>query len=58
MVKSKSLPPAVLDKSLDADFQTVMKHVGFLGTPREVVTVRDMQNRYAKLLLLGKYIKE
>lgn len=41
--------PIVLMKSLDADFDTVMKSVAFSTTPREVVTIEDMQELHAKV---------
>lgn len=35
-------------KVSDADFQTVMKSVGFHKTPREALTIGDMELFYAK----------
>lgn len=40
-------------KVSDADFQTVMKSVGFNRTPREALTVRDMEAFHAKQRLNG-----
>ena len=34
------------DKALDADFQSVMRSVNFHRTPREVLTIRDMERRH------------
>ena len=37
----------------DADFQTVLRGVGFRRTPREVLTVGDMERYWAKRRLQG-----
>ncbi len=41
-------------KVSDADFQTVMKSVGFRSTPREVLTVRDMERYHSRRVLEGR----
>lgn len=43
----------VLGKVLDADFDTIMKDIRFSTTPREVVTVGDMENYHAKMRAAG-----
>lgn len=35
-------------KVFDADFQTVMRSVDFHRTPREVLTIRDMERYYMR----------
>lgn len=41
-------------KVFDADFQTVMCSVGFHKTPREVLTVRDLEVYHNKRNLEGR----
>lgn len=41
-------------KVFDADFQTVMRSVGFHKTPREVLTVRDLEVYHSKRMLEGR----
>lgn len=42
---------AVIRKVMDADFESVMKSVNFKRTPREEVTVGDMERHYHKYML-------
>lgn len=41
--RNYKLSEAVVNKTFDADFQTVMKSVGFVDTPREVLSVKDVE---------------
>lgn len=41
-------------KAFDADFQTVMRSVGFNRTPREVLTILDMERYYVRNTLEGR----
>lgn len=41
-------------KAFDADFQTVMRSVGFNRTPREVLTIRDMERYHSRANLEGR----
>lgn len=41
-------------KVFDAVFQTVMRSVGFNRTPREVLTILDMERYYVRNTLEGR----
>lgn len=42
MYRSKS----AFEKVFDADFQSVMRDVGFKETPREILTVKEVEEQY------------
>lgn len=44
---------AIIRKVSDGDFETVMKSVNFSTTPREVVTINDMERHYYKAVQAG-----
>ena len=52
-VLSEYVSDVAYDKALDADFQTVMKSVGFHRPPREVITIIDMERRHRKKIIDG-----
>lgn len=53
MGRGKKFSHSAYTKCFDADFQTVMKSVGFNGTPREEMTVSDCLIHYVAIQNLG-----
>ena len=44
---------AVIRKVSDGDFEVVMKSVNFSSTPRDFITIRDMESHYYKAVQNG-----